>query len=305
MCLSAWVTSIVVGVNLSLGPVTGALLNKCGFRITSTAGCLSCSAGLVMGSFVPSIITLYIAFSLPFAVGQSLIFVSAAIIVNHYFDKRRSLAFGVVTAGQGLGTMILGPALQALVDGFDWRNTFRVFAGLLALASFTQWFLHRGTSSPDENEKATSKKFTLNLWLLKDPAIMVLMITTGLYQFSRLVPYVHLVSILIVSTTKCSIVIGSPRAYFPPNQKYNKILESDWLSNRAGDAYLCDWTVRASCLCNSANCNNNLFYFVYRSFKIITIWKVALEWFPIFMHLARLKTNSLKYLTVTFSQFFL
>ena len=123
----------------------GALLNRYGFRITSILGCLSCSVGLAMGSFVPAVVSLYMAFSIPFALGVSAIYVSAPIIVTRYFNKRRSIALGIVTSGQGLGTMILGPALRALVDVIDWRNTFRVFSGVLLLASLSGSFLHQGT----------------------------------------------------------------------------------------------------------------------------------------------------------------
>ena len=172
----------------------GGLLNRFGVRITTVLACLSCSAGLAMGSFAPQVIVLYISFSLPFALGLSFIYTSSPIIVTYYFTKRRSFALGIVTAGQGLGTMILGPTLQALVDVFDWRNTFRVFAGILAVVSVTGCF-HQRKTSPGGHAKGPSKKFRLNLSLLKNPTILILVIRHSLCAFSRLVPYVHLVSI--------------------------------------------------------------------------------------------------------------
>ena len=174
------------------------LLNRFGVRITTVLACLSCSAGLAMGSFASQVIVLYISFSLPFALGLSFIYTSSPIIVTYYFTKRRSFALGIVTAGQGLGTMILGPTLQALVDVFDWRDTFRVFAGILAVVSVTGCFLHQRKTSPDEHAKGPSKKFRLNLSLLKNPAILILVIRNSLCTFDRLVPYVHLVSIPFV-----------------------------------------------------------------------------------------------------------
>ena len=207
---SAWVTSAITGVNLFIGPVMGAFLNKFGYRITITLGCLTSSVGLALGSFTSSsIILLYFIFSLPFAVGQSLVFVSSAIIATNYFDKRKSVALGIIAAGQGLGTMILGPTLQVLVDLFDWRNTFRVFAGLLTLASLTGCLLHQRTSSPDENQETSSKKFRLNLSLLKNPTVLVLVTTAGFFLFSRSVPYVHLVS-HVTSQSTHNYLLSSP-----------------------------------------------------------------------------------------------
>ena len=187
-------SSVAIGGSCIVGPITSAFLNRFGIRIATTVGCLLCSAGLALGSFVHNIIILYIAFSLPFAVGLSLVYVTSTIIVTHYFTKRRSLALGFIIAGQGLGTMIFGPTLQALVDVLHWRNTFRVFAGILTVASLTGCFLHQGTSSPDEDKKAPPKKFRLNLSLLKNRTILVLLSTIPAFSISRIVPYVHLVS---------------------------------------------------------------------------------------------------------------
>ena len=190
----AWVPSIVIGGANILGPLTSAFLNRFGLKTTTILGCLSCSVGLALGSFAPNIMILYIAFSLPFALGLSLVFVTSTVIVTHYFTKRRSFALGFVIAGQGIGTMILGPTLQGFVDAIDWRNTFRVFAGLLVAASLTGCLLHQKPSSPDEHERAPPKKFELNWSLLKNHTILVLLATIPPFNICRIVPYVHLVS---------------------------------------------------------------------------------------------------------------
>ena len=194
-CFLAWVASIIHGLFLILGPVMGAFLNKFGFRVTTIVGCLLCSLGVTLGSFVSTIYMLYVTFSIPFAMGQSLVFVSEAIIVNNYFDKRKSFALGLVTSGQGLGTMILSPSLQAAVDVLEWRNTFRVFGGLLAVSSLTGVILHQSPSSQEGNMNCSSKKWSWNLSLFKNSTILVLITTGAALMFSRLVPYVHLVSI--------------------------------------------------------------------------------------------------------------
>ena len=195
----AWVSSIIVAVCCFFGPVMGAFISRFGIRIAIIAGCLSCSAGLTMGSFVSQkmIVLLYLTFSLPFGIGLSVIYVSATVIASHYFVKRRSIALGLLTAGQGLGTMILGPALQASVDILDWRNSFRVFAGVLFVVSLTGVFLHQGTSSPNERKEPPSRKFKFNLNVLKNPGVIIRIVLAGIYTFSRMAPYVHLVSITL------------------------------------------------------------------------------------------------------------
>ena len=192
-CVAAWVPSIAMGLATSIGPITSGFLNRFGFRIATILGCVLCSVGIAAGSFAPSIIILYIAFSVPFAVGVSLVYVSSTIIVTHYFTERRSLALGFVTTGQGLGQMILGPTFQALVEVLGWRKTFRIFAGILVMASLNGCLLHERTTS-NEHLNAPRKKFRLNLSLLKEPTIFILLSTIPFFATSRIVPHVHLVS---------------------------------------------------------------------------------------------------------------
>ena len=95
--------------------------------------------------------------------------------------------------------MICGPVLQVLVDAFGWRDTFRMFAGVLALSSFTGCFLNHNnqesTSSSTQGKK-NRKKFGCDLSFWKSPRFLVLLVMAGLTNFFRMVPYVHLVSVV-------------------------------------------------------------------------------------------------------------
>ena len=107
------------------------------------------------------------------------------------------MALGLVTAGQGLGTMVCGPVLQVLVAMFNWRNTFLIFAGVLALSSLTGCFLTRNThelKSSSTQGKKNSKKLGWNLAFWRSPRFLVLLVMAGLTNFVRMTPYVHLVS---------------------------------------------------------------------------------------------------------------
>ena len=188
--------SVTLATLLFLGPAIGAFVNCFGCRLATVIGCLSCSVALVLGSIAPNIIVLYLAFSLLFGVGTSFVYISSPVIMTQYFSKRRSVALGFVTAGQGLGTMICGPVLQVLVGVFDWRNTFRIFAGVLALSSLTGCFLNRGIQEPTSTSTQGKKnhgKFGCDVSLWKNPIFLVLLVMGGLTNFSRMVPYVHLV----------------------------------------------------------------------------------------------------------------
>ena len=190
-----------------LGPVMGAFVNRFGCRVAIILGCISCAAGLALGSFAPSILVLTIAFSVPFGVGVSFVYIAAPVTVTQHFTRRRSVALGIVTAGQGLGTMILGPTLQALVDALDWRNSFLIMAGVLILASFTGCF-HKGHTQPlksfssSTQDLQNSKKISWDFSIWKNPRFLILIVMSAIVSFYRLIPYVHLVSSLVFS--QCS-----------------------------------------------------------------------------------------------------
>ena len=190
-------SSVTLGAFLFIGPAIGVFVNRFGCRLSTIIGCLTCSVALALGSVAPNIVVLYLAFSLLFGVGNTFIYISAPVIITQYFTKRRSIALGFVTAGQGLGTMICGPVLQALVGVFDWRNTFLIFSGVLALSSLTGCLISHGnqqSTSTSTQGKKNQGKFGCDLSLWKNPIFVVLLVMGGLSNFSRMVPYVHLVS---------------------------------------------------------------------------------------------------------------
>ena len=191
---AAWVSSITMAVFLIFGPFMGAFVNRFGCRITITVGCLACATGLVLGSLAPNIVVLYLAFSVPFGIGMSSLYISSPVAMSQYFNKRRALALATATSGPGLGTMMFGPTLQALVDAFDWRNTMRMLAGLLAIASFTGCFLKSNSSLSSQRQDTNAKKFSLNFSACKNSRFLMLLAMAVVSNFGRIVPYVHLVS---------------------------------------------------------------------------------------------------------------
>ena len=191
-------SSVALAAFLFLGPPIGEFVNRFGCRLATVIGCLTCSVALALGSVAPNIIVLYLAFSLLFGVGNTFVYISAPVIITQYFSRRRSFALGFVTAGQGLGTMICGPVLQALVGLFDWRNTFLIFAGVLGFSSLTGCLINRGNQEPTSTStqgKQNHGKFSCDLSIWKSPTFLVLLAVAGLSNFSRMVPYVHLVSV--------------------------------------------------------------------------------------------------------------
>lgn len=51
-------------------------------------------------------------------------------MVGCYFRKRKALAYGIAMSGSGIGTFVLAPVVQLLIELYSWRGA------LLVLSAF-------------------------------------------------------------------------------------------------------------------------------------------------------------------------
>lgn len=52
-------------------------------------------------------------------------------MVGKYFNKRKALAYGIAMSGSGIGTFILAPAVQLLIEQFSWRGALLILGGFV------------------------------------------------------------------------------------------------------------------------------------------------------------------------------
>lgn len=60
-------------------------------------------------------------------------FVSCYVVISQYFEKKRSMATGIIASGSGLGVIAVAPILQALLNIFGWKKTYRIVAGIFSV----------------------------------------------------------------------------------------------------------------------------------------------------------------------------
>ena len=63
-------------------------------------------------------------------IGYCLLYVPSHTMSGLYYDKHRSLATGVATAGSGLGGIVFPNLVQYLIDEYGWRGSLLLVAGL-------------------------------------------------------------------------------------------------------------------------------------------------------------------------------
>jgi MFS family permease len=110
--------------------VWGTLSDRIGSRVTTLIGGALLGLGMVLSSQVTAIWQLYVTFGfmVGFAVGAFYAPLSAT--ATRWFTANRGLAVSIVSAGIGLGILIVAPLARWLTSTFDWRIAMIVIGDL-------------------------------------------------------------------------------------------------------------------------------------------------------------------------------
>ncbi len=109
----------------------GALTDRFGPRIVVLSGALLLGLGLALASRATSLVEFQIVYGVLVGVAAGAIFAPMIATVTGWFDKRRSLAVSLVSAGMGVAPMTISPFARWLISAYDWR-TAQLAIGVLA-----------------------------------------------------------------------------------------------------------------------------------------------------------------------------
>ncbi|XP_042208468.1 monocarboxylate transporter 14-like isoform X2 [Homarus americanus] len=167
----SWVSSLLGGFYLIVGPFVSALANAYGFRTVCILGAVISSVAFGISSFATSIYFLQFTFGVMGGVGFGLIYVPAVIATGFYFEKRRALATGIAVCGSGIGTFIFAPLNNYLIAAMNWRWTLVVYAGItLSCAIFGLAFrpLQPTTNSSDDYDEPNGTPLLMRIKRARD-----------------------------------------------------------------------------------------------------------------------------------------
>ena len=111
----------------------GAMSDRYGTRSVLLCGGVLLGAGLMSASQAAQVWQFQLLWGLLGGLAAGAFFAPLTAIASRWFTRHRSLAVALITAGMGLGSMVIGPMARAIISVSDWRAAM-FDLGLLALA---------------------------------------------------------------------------------------------------------------------------------------------------------------------------
>jgi MFS family permease len=135
-----WSRSVLAGafsvftlVHGGVNPLVGALCARFRPLRVMAFGGAAMGVALLADSFIATPLHLYLGFGVLTAIAVSAGgWIPALVHVQREYQDRLGLSIGIVSAGVGVGMVLVVPLAQLLIDAYGWRTAFRVL-GLLAV----------------------------------------------------------------------------------------------------------------------------------------------------------------------------
>ncbi|KAM7190211.1 MFS general substrate transporter [Naviculisporaceae sp. PSN 640] len=137
----SWIPSMQIFFMSFLGPPIGHVYDRYGMRWLLSVGSIMHVFGLMMASISSKYYQFMLSQGVCSAIGVAVCFLSAISAVTGWFDKKRGLAFGLLSTGSSLGGVVFPIMLSKLMDtlGYGWAMRISAFMilGLLVVANLT------------------------------------------------------------------------------------------------------------------------------------------------------------------------
>jgi MFS family permease len=106
----------------------GALTDRFGPRPVVLTGAVLTGLGLALASRATSLLEFQLMYGVVVGVAAGAILAPTMATVTGWFDKHRSIAVSLVSAGMGMGPMTISPLASWLLESHDWRSAQLIIA---------------------------------------------------------------------------------------------------------------------------------------------------------------------------------
>lgn len=155
---TAWIHSLVDCTTMLCAPLGSLVMNRWSCRVSVMLGGLLSSCGLLFSSFSSSLELLYFTMGILTGLGFALCYTPAIALVGSYFQRRKALAYGLAMSGSGIGTFVLAPVVQMLIEMYSWRGALLVLSAFVANLCVCGALLRPITVQEEEEEEEEGLK---------------------------------------------------------------------------------------------------------------------------------------------------
>lgn len=132
----------------------GALTDRFGPMPVVLAGGVLLGLGLLLASRATSLIEFQLIYGLIVGAAAGAVFAPTFATITGWFEKHRSLAVSLVSAGMGVAPMTVSPFASWLITHYDWRTAQLVIAILAWVVLVpTAFLVRRPPPQPDPRER--------------------------------------------------------------------------------------------------------------------------------------------------------
>ncbi|XP_031846504.1 monocarboxylate transporter 12 [Nomia melanderi] len=127
---ASWMPALCYFLYNSLGPLSSILSTRYSYKTVTIIGGAFAACGMMSSYFANSVSYLYVSYGLMVGIGAGLTFPPTVYIVTAYFEKLRGFANGLCISGSAIGTIVLPPFLQYLLDCFGYRGAVLIMGAI-------------------------------------------------------------------------------------------------------------------------------------------------------------------------------
>jgi MFS family permease len=133
----------------------GALSDRFGTRAVVLSGGALLGLGLVTASRATTLLQFQLLFGVLVGLAAGSFYAPMTAITVRWFTRHRSLAVALVSAGLGLGSMLVVPLARLIITSYDWRTAMLVLGDLAWLLIIPAALLVRNPPPPDPGVAAS------------------------------------------------------------------------------------------------------------------------------------------------------
>ncbi|MGQ7793203.1 MFS transporter [Faunimonas sp. B44] len=176
------------------GLLWGGLADTRHLRTVLVAGAVVLGLGLFAAGRMETLLELYVIALLLGLAGFACLYTPLVAAVGLWFDRRRGLAIGIVTAGGALGQGVVPLLAEPLISGLGWREAYAVLGAvyLAALVPAMATVLR-----PPQGGSRPAAGTSEGRWRMSVPASTAWISAAGFFCcFCMAVPLVHVVPLV-------------------------------------------------------------------------------------------------------------